>query len=116
MTIILRTRHDITPEAARRVGWGSEAVEIAPEAVRRMAEWRAAFERLIVDPEVVVYGVTSGYGQRGGLRVPSAERLRNARHPPATMQANAGGESFPERVARLMALARLANFLEGHAA
>ncbi|HEX6011885.1 MAG TPA: aromatic amino acid lyase [Geminicoccaceae bacterium] len=115
MTVVLRTRHDIRLEAARRVGWGGEAVEIAPEAVQRMAEARAAFERLIADPEVVVYGVTSGYGQRASVRVPLAERLRHARHPAATMQANTG-EPFPERVARLMVLARLANFLEGHAA
>src|ERR671912_14051 len=54
-----------------------------------------------------------GGGARGGGA--GAERLRTARHPPATMQANTG-EPFPDRVARLMALARLANFLDGYAA
>lgn len=115
MGIVLRTRRDITLEAAERVGWRGAAVAIAPEALQRMADARAAFERLIADPELVVYGVTSGYGQHAHVRVPPEERLLNARHPPVTMQANMG-RPFPLRATRLMALARLANFLDGHAA
>jgi histidine ammonia-lyase len=80
-----------------------------------MAEVRAAFERLLEDPEITVYGVTSGYGQHASVRLTPSERLRHARRPPHAMQASAG-EAFPERVARLMVLARLANFVEGHAA
>lgn len=115
MTIILKSRHDITLDVAERVGWRGEPVRIAAVALERMAAARAAFERLISDPEVVVYGVTSGYGQHARVQVPLKDRLRNARHPPVTMQANTGAP-FPERATRLMVLARLANFLGGHAA
>lgn len=115
MSIILDQRHDITLDVAERVGWRGEPVGLAPAALERMADARAAFERLIADPQVVVYGVTSGYGQHARVPVPPEERLRNARRPPTSMQANAGAP-FPERATRLMVLARLANFLGGHAA
>ena len=97
------------------MGWLGASVEVAPEALERMAACRAAFERLIADPGISVYGVTSGYGQHASVRLAPEERLRHARRPPAAMQANTGAP-FPERVTRLMVLARLANFLDGHAA
>ncbi len=115
MIVTLHTRHDITLSVAEQVGWHGARVEVAEGALRRMAASRAAFERLIADPDITVYGVTSGYGQRASTRLAPEERLRHARRPPAAMQANAG-TPFPERVTRLMVLARLANFLEGHAA
>ena len=115
MTVVLDSRHDITLEVAGRVGWASAEVRIAPEALTRIADARTAFERLIEDPEINVYGVTSGYGQFASRRLPPAERLLHAGRPPHAMQASAG-ESFPQRVLRLMVLARLANFLDGHAA
>ena len=49
MGIVLRTRRDITLEAAERVGWRGAAVAIAPEALQRMADARAAFERLMLE-------------------------------------------------------------------
>ena len=115
MSVRLRTRHDITLEVADRVGWRGETVMLDPDALDRMADCRAAFERLIADPGITVYGVTSGYGQHASVRLAPEERLRHARRPPTAMQANTG-TPFPERVARLMVLARLANFLDGHAA
>ena len=115
MTVTLRTRNDITLAAAEKVGWQGAGVAIAAEALERMAVSRAAFERLIADPDITVYGVTSGYGQHASVRLAPDERLRHARRPPAAMQANTG-TPFPERVTRLMVLARLANLLDGHAA
>ncbi|MGD9507166.1 MAG: aromatic amino acid lyase [Geminicoccaceae bacterium] len=115
MTVTLASRRDISLAAARRVGWENAEVRIASDALRRMAEARAAFERLIEDPEVTIYGVTSGYGQYASVRLNPADRLRHARRSPQAMQSSAG-EAFPERVARLMVLARLANFVDGHAA
>ena len=97
------------------MGWLGASVEVAPEALERMAACRAAFERLIADPGITVYGVTSGYGQHASVRLAPEERLHHARRPPAAMQANTGAP-FPERVTRLMVLAQLANFLDGHAA
>jgi histidine ammonia-lyase len=117
MRIVLRSRHDITLDAARRVGWHGSPVEVGAEALERMAACRAAFERLLLaDPGAAVYGVTTGYGQHASVRLAPDERLRHARRSPAAMQANVGEPPFPERVTRLTVLARLANFLDGHAA
>ncbi len=115
MTVTLNFRRDLTLEAALRVGWQGEPVEIGATAIARMLDCRAAFERYIDDPNVVVYGVTSGYGHNASKRLTPAERKTHALRPPLGAQANYG-ELFPNRVVRLMALARLANFLEGHAA
>lgn len=115
MSIELNSRHDITLEVARRVGWEREAVSIGPEAIRKMAAAREAFMRLIEEPDIVIYGVTSGYGQHAYKRFTPEERKRHAAMPSHAVMANEG-EDFPDRVVRLMALARLANFLDGHAA
>lgn len=115
MTVTLRTRADITLDAYRRAAWEGEDVRFDPLALARMAECRAAFLRLIEDPDVVVYGVTSGYGQMAHLRFTPEQRSAHARKPPHTAMASFGAP-LPERVARGMVLARLANFVDGHAA
>ena len=72
MAVVLNSRRDITLPVAGQVGWGDQAVMITPAALARMADARAAFERLIANPDITIYGI--------------------------------------------MVLARLANFLDGHAA
>jgi histidine ammonia-lyase len=81
----------------------------------RIAEARAAFMRLIEDPAISIYGVTSGYGSRAGQRLKPEERKRHAAQPNHGTAATFG-EPFPKRLARGFVLARLANLLEGHAA
>jgi len=116
MTVVLETRADITLDAYRRVAWEGEGVTIAAAARARMAESRRNFLALLEsDPEIVVYGVTTGPGHTVSKRLSPEERLRQARRPPWAA-AVAFGEPAPERVARGIALARLANFLDGHAA
>src|SRR3569833_318706 len=113
--ITLSRRSDITLQAFEAVAWRGEAVTLAPDALERRAASRAAFLRLIEDPAISVYGVTSGYGGRAGVRLKPEERKAHAAVP------NHGtavtfGEPFPKRVTRGFILARLANFVEGHAA
>lgn len=115
MTVTLARRSDMTLEAARLVGWDGEGVEIAPAALKAMGAARAAFERLMDEPGIVIYGVTSGYGQEAYKKFDKAERLVHAKRPQWAVLAHTG-ESFPDRAIRLMAFARLANFIEGHAA
>ncbi len=116
MTVSLRTRADISLDAFYRTAWQGEAVVLHPDAVARMAACREAFLRLIdSDEDIVVYGVTSGYGQRAHLRFTPEERRRHAGQPMVAAAASFG-EPLPERVARGIVLARLANFIEGHAA
>jgi histidine ammonia-lyase len=116
MTVTLRSRADISLDAFYRVAWQGEAVVLHQEAMAQMAGCREAFLRLIdSDEDVVVYGVTSGYGQMAHLRFTPEERRRHAGRPMVAAAASFG-EPMPERVARGIVLARLANFIEGHAA
>ena len=115
MTVTLRTRADITLDTFERVAWQGEDVRFDPAAVARMADCRAAFLKLIDDPDVVVYGVTSGYGQMAHVRFTPEQRTEHARRPAHAAMASFG-EPLPERVTRGMVFARLANFVDGHSA
>ena len=115
MTITLGTRADITLDTCYRAAWQGEDVRFSAGALSRMAACREAFLALLDDPDTVVYGVTSGYGQRAHLRFTAAERREHARRK-SLAAATSFGEPLPRRVARAMVLARLTNFVEGHAA
>lgn len=116
MTVLLETRTDFTLETARRVAWGGEGVELGARALAAMRQGRHRLERILDhDPEVTIYGVTSGHGQFARKRLTAAERERWAGMSPARIAAS-WGDPLPERVVRAIVLARLANFVEGHAA
>jgi histidine ammonia-lyase len=118
VTILLQTRFDITLETVRRVAWDGEGVEIAPEAVARMDRYHRSFQALVAarlaeNPQAMVYGVTTGPGDAGGANLTAEGEARRPRH---LWTAASFGEPLPGRVVRAIVLARLANFLEGHAA
>jgi histidine ammonia-lyase len=116
MTVVLTKRSEITLEAVHRVAWQGQAVRISDAALERIAECRAAFLQLIEkDPEVIIYGVTTAMGENASHRLRIEDRERHARLK-AFAAATSFGDPYPERVVRAMVLARLANFLEGHAA
>jgi histidine ammonia-lyase len=115
MTVTLGARADISLDAYFRVAWLGESVDLAPQAVAVMQRCREAFVALLDDPDIVIYGVTSGYGQHAHLRFTAAERAAHARRP-AVAAKTSFGEALPSRVARGIVLARLANFVEGHSA
>jgi histidine ammonia-lyase len=115
MEVVLDRRADISLDVARKVTFERAKVRLSNAALERIRHARAAFERLIEEPGIVIYGVTSGYGQHAYLKFTPEERRAHARRPPLAAQAHTG-EPFPERAVRLMVLARLANFIEGHAA
>jgi histidine ammonia-lyase len=114
--LVLHDRGDITLDGFFRVAWRGEGVRFAADALARIAKARAAFIDLLDgDPDLVIYGVTSGYGQHAHLRFTPEERKVHAARPAHAAMASFG-EALPERVARGIVLARLANFVEGHAA
>jgi histidine ammonia-lyase len=113
--ITLAQRRDLTLKAFEAVAWQGSRVKLASEAVQRIGAARAAFMRLVEDPAITIYGVTSGYGARASQRLRPEDRRKHAavsNHGTATTF----GEPFPERVVRGFVLARLANFIEGNAA
>ena len=114
--VTLRSRHDITLDAYRRVAWEGESVEIAPEAVSQMAAAHRGFLDLIEsNPDLSVYMVTTGGGEWARQRVSPDERSGPDMAKRFNLQL-AFGDPLPERVTRGFVLARLANFLGGHAA
>ncbi len=116
MTLVLESRRDITIEAFRRVAWRGEAVRLHERALDAIDRARHAFLALLEsDPDLVVYGVTSGYGQMAHLRHTPEARKEHARRPPISPMTSFG-EPLPDRVARGMVLARLTNVVEGHSA
>src|SRR5258708_1990769 len=116
MALSLASRADLTLANFRRVAWQGEAARFAPAALARMTASRRQFLDLLEsDPELTIYGVTSGYGQHANKRLSGEERKHHARRPPHG-PAVAFGPSLPERVVRGIVFARLANYVEGHAA
>ncbi len=114
MTVMLTSRHDLTLDALRRVAWAGEGVAFSREALAHMTAARQRFMRLLEDPAVSVYGVTSGYGQNARVRLTPEQRTQHARRPPI-QQAAGWGDPLP-RVTRGIVFARLANFIDGGAA
>jgi histidine ammonia-lyase len=111
MTVELADRRGIDLDAVRRVARERENVRLAPAALARIAETRAAFLRLLEHPDIVIYGVTSDYGDRAGVRLNAEERKAIAQRKPSI--AFSFGEPLPERVTRAIVLARLANIVDG---
>ena len=114
VTVTIGSRHDLTLAAFRRVAWEGESVAFEAAVATRMADARKAFLSLLDDGSVTVYGVTSGFGDRAGTTLTPGERAEQA-----TIASDRGvsfGEDLPERVARGIVFARLANLVDGHAA
>lgn len=117
MTVIVDSRADLTIDAVRRVAWAGEYVRLGSEVAARMDRGHAALaayvqSRLADDPGALLYGVTTGPGDAGGA-VLSADTA--AAMPRGLWTAASFGEPLPERVVRAFVLARLANFVDGHA-
>ena len=116
MTVLVETRADFTLETARRVAWDGEGVELGARARAAMRLGRQRLERILDrEPDVTIYGVTTGPGQLARKRLTPEEREQWAAMSPARIAAS-WGDPLPERVVRAIVLARLANFVEGHAA
>ncbi len=116
MTVIVNIRSDINLATLYRTAWQRENVRIGDAALARIASSRASFLELIdKDPAVVIYGVTTAMGERASLRLAPEERGRHARLKPFAA-ATSFGDSLPDRTVRGIVFARLANYLEGHAA
>ncbi|HSS65999.1 MAG TPA: aromatic amino acid lyase, partial [Gammaproteobacteria bacterium] len=96
--------------------WRREPVRISDAAMEVMRETRGRFLQLLEhEPETVVYGVTTGYGQMAKQRLDGDQRRAQAARPPHAAAASFG-EPLPERVVRGIVFARLVNYVEGYAA
>lgn len=115
MTVVLAKRSDITLDAYYRVAWQGEDVTIAEQALAIIAAARASFLALLdANPKMRIYGVTTAHHTGAATLLSQEERQAYASQLPRS--GFSFGEPLPERVVRGMVLARLANYLEGHAA
>ena len=116
MTVTLTSRADINLESTYRVAWLRENVRISETALQRIAACRDSFLRLIDSGSgPSIYGVTTAMGERASHSLASESRERHGRLKPFAA-ATSFGDPLPERIARGIVFARLANFVEGHAA
>jgi histidine ammonia-lyase len=118
MSVPIATRADISLDAVRRVAWDGEAVELAPEALARMDHCHTSFRafvdaRVAEDPAALIYGTTTAPGDGAAVALTAEAQ---ARRPTRLWTAHAFGAPLPDRVVRGIVLARLANFVDGHAA
>jgi histidine ammonia-lyase len=115
MTVVLRDRFGITLDAVRRVAWQGEDVRLRQDTLEHIGACRRSFMQLIEsDSDITVYGVTTGMGERASVKLGPDEQKAQAARPP--LAGASFGRPLPERVVRAIVLARLANFLDGHAA
>ncbi len=113
MTVTLERRADIDLAAFARVAWAGENVTLAPAAVEAIARRREEFLALVAaDPTRKLYGVNVHAGDGSDRLMTEAEQRGYAR---GLHSATSFGDPFPRRVVRGFVLARLANFIEGHA-
>jgi histidine ammonia-lyase len=116
MTLTLTDRSDVTLEAVYRVAWQRQPVMLSAQALACIAASRAAFLEMIdKDPSVIIYGVTTSMGERAHDRLGHDERERHAQIKPFPA-ATSFGDDLPDRIVRGIVLARLTNFIGGHAA
>jgi len=115
---MIRTRRDITLGLLEAVAWHGGSLEIAPEALALMDRCHESFEALVsdrvgADPQALIYGVTSAPGDAAAAALTDNAK---AQRPDRLWTAMSFGEPLPDRVVRSILVARLANFVDGHAA
>jgi histidine ammonia-lyase len=116
MTVVLTSRTDINLDTVHRVAWRDENVRLSETALRRIAACRESFLRLLDgSPDAIVYGVTTAMGELASQRLGNSARDLHARLKPFAA-ATSFGDPLPNRIVRAIVLARLTNFIEGHAA
>ena len=112
--MILLDRHDALDLAAyRRIVLEQELVAVAPEALRRVDERRAAMLRAI-DAGMPAYGVTTGLGYLSTRTIPEADCVALQRSI-LLGRADGNGAPLPSEVVRGVMLLRLTGFLSGAA-
>jgi histidine ammonia-lyase len=114
MTVILDGLEDFNLETLERVAWNEEPVAFGAQALARMRAVREQFLGLLKqEPNLKVYGVTTGYDDAAGTLVSPEERALMVTKP-SEMLAAGVGEQLPDRVIRAMIFTRLINYVSGY--
>ena len=111
MSVVL-TGEDLEIDDVVRVARETESVEIAEEALARVADSRADLETRMADGEVI-YGVNTGFGALAGDRIPP-EDVETLQENLLRSHAFGVGEPAHEDEVRAMVLLRLNSLLNGN--
>ena len=88
MTVVLEGLEDFNLDTLKRVAWDREPVVLGAQALARMRTSRAQFLELLErEPNLKVYGVTTGYDDAAGTLVSPEERARMVTKPPEMLAA-----------------------------
>jgi histidine ammonia-lyase len=116
MTVMLESLDDFNLGTLQRVAWEGEPVAFGEQALARMRTARGQFLDLLErEPNLHVYGVTTGYDEAADTIVGPEERARLATKPVDLLAAGVG-EPLPDRVVRAMNFSRLINYVSGYTA
>ena len=114
MTVVLESLTDFNLDTLKRVAWDGEPVAFGAQAIARMRTARQQFLDLVErEPNLHIYGVTTGFDDAAGTIVSPEDRARLATKP-LEMLAAGVGEPLPERVVRAMVFTRLINYVSGY--
>ena len=108
---------DLTLDLAWRVGFDNLGVTLSDRAKARIGECRKAFGRLLSsDSAGFVYGSTAAPGARAKtpLSAEGQKAFARSQHLWAPKAFGGGNRWVPEPAVRLVLLARVAGYLEGH--
>ena len=111
MSVVL-TGEDLEIDDVVRVAREAEPVEIAEEALARVADSRADLETRMADGEVI-YGVNTGFGALAGDRIPP-EDVETLQENLLRSHAFGVGEPADQDEVRAMVLLRLNSLLNGN--
>ena len=118
MVVTLHSLADVTLDAAWQVGFENSSVALSDGVKARIGECREAFERLLASDDAgFVYGV---YGRAGRSSENAAFRRKSEGvgefaepvGPEELSEAEIDG--YPSTAVRLVLLARVAGYIEGH--
>ena len=117
MVVTLHSLADVTLDTAWQVGFENAGVALSDRVKARIGECRDAFERLLAsDSAGFVYGSTAAPGARAKtpLSAESQRAFASSQNLWAPKNFGGGNRWVPEHAVRLVLLARVAGYIEGH--
>ena len=117
MVVTLHSLTDVTLDTAWQVGFENSSIALSDGVTARIGECREAFERLLAsDGAGFVYGSTAAPGARAKtpLSAESQRALASSQNLWAPKNFGGGNRWVPEHAVRLVLLARVAGYIEGH--
>ncbi|WP_210366812.1 histidine ammonia-lyase [Bacillus sp. REN3] len=109
--MVVLTGETLTLEQIKRICYQEEAVAISPESMRKVAESRAAVEK-IVSEKRTIYGINTGFGKFSDVII-NEDDVNALQLNLIRSHACGVGDPFPEEVSRAMVLLRLNALIKG---